>query len=168
MKSLRSIFALCLLLTLPALAHAQMTLTLDNPNQFGNSGDTLAFSGTLNNPTTSLIFLTGSSFNFEGIWLTLDDSPFDNAPLSLDAGQSFTGLLFNVSIASGAPSQYAPGTFRIQGGTTEGDLNDIAAAQFTVTANAPEPASGLLALGALFALGMTSRCRGFRHLRGHD
>src|SRR5215470_690296 len=114
MKSLRSILAAGLLwLALPVLllsllparaAHAQLIFTLAAPNQVGRPGDTLSFEGTLFNSGASPLFLNGDTFNLGGTGLTLDDSPFFlNGPASLNAGQSFSGQLFTVSLDASAP-----------------------------------------------------------------
>ncbi|MES2459201.1 MAG: PEP-CTERM sorting domain-containing protein [Armatimonadota bacterium] len=138
-----------LLLFAPTLAQAQMTLTLSAPNQSARPGSLLTFAGTLTNPTTTTLLLNGDSFTLNGPGLTLDDSPFFlDGPLSLGAGQVFTGSLFTVRIAPTAPLQSTPGVFRIIGGTTDTAQNVLAAANFSVAAvAAPEPGSGLLLLG---------------------
>jgi hypothetical protein len=158
MKTLRTWLAtgpllLLLLLLLPTLAHAQLSFTLTTPHQVGRPGDTLSFEGTLLNSGSSELFLNGDTFSLGGTGLTLDDSPFFvSGPASLNAGASFTGQLFTVSLDAAAPAQTAPGSFTIQGGATEGDLNDLASVPFRVTVNAPEPASGQLLVGALLVM----------------
>jgi hypothetical protein len=146
-----SLLLLVLLLLLPALAaHAQLSFTLAKPNQVGRPGDTLSFEGTLFNSGANPLFLNGDTFNLGGTGLTLDDSPFFmNGPASLNAGQSFSGQLFTVSLDAAAPAQSALGSFTIQGGATAGDLTDLASVPFRVTVSAPEPASGALLLGLL-------------------
>lgn len=157
MKYLRLWLAASLLLLMPAFAHAQLTLTFDTPNQSGQPGDTLTFAGTLTNTSASLLFFSGDSFTLGGTDLVLDDSPFFlEGPLSLEAGEVFTGPLFTVQIGPSTPSQFAPGTFTILGGLNEGDQNELATSSFSVSVTAPEPSSGLLVLGttltAAFAL----------------
>lgn len=160
MKYLRTLFAASLLLLLPALAHAQLTLSLVTPDQNGLPGETVAFEGTLRNDGSSLLFLSGDTFNLNGTGLTLDDIPFFvDGPLLLDPGASFTGLLFNVLIEPTAPPQIAPGTFTILGGPIEGDQGELATVNFSVSVSAPEPASSALLLGTLVAFGLATRRR---------
>ena len=151
---------LVLLLLLPALAaHAQLTFALAKPNQVGRPGDTLSFEGTLFNSGASQLFLNGDTFNLGGTGLNLDDSPFFLAgPVSLNAGQSFSGQLFTVSLDAAALAQMALGSFTIQGGATEGDLNDLASAPFRVTVNVPEPGPwALVAAGGMTLVGLGLR-----------
>jgi hypothetical protein len=166
MKSLRILLAASLLLFLPAFAHAQLTLTLDTPNQSGYPGDMLTFTGTLTNVGTSLLFVNGTNFTLNGTGLTFnDDDFFLNGPVSLGAGEVFNGTFFQVQIDPVALPQVAPGSFFILGGTTDTAQNTIATTNFSVVVNAaPEPASAMLMLGIALATGAVGRLRR-RHTR---
>jgi len=157
MKSLRTLIAVSLLLLLPAFAHAQLELILGAAQQAGTRGDTLVFEGIITNTGDSTLFFSGSSFTLDGDGLTFDDTPFFvDGPLLLNAGEFFTGPLFNVIIEENAPNQTSLGSFTVLGGAVEGDQNELATATFTVTV-APEPASGLLVVGAMLIVGRTLR-----------
>jgi len=79
--------------------------------------------------------------------LTLDDSPFfANFPFSLPPGQSYTDVLFNITIPAGATPGYYTGYFDILGGPDGGTLTDfdlLASVPFTVDVT-PEPSSLIL------------------------
>jgi hypothetical protein len=162
-RTLRTLLAACLLLLLsllPTLAHAQLSFPLATPNPVVRPGDTLSFEGTLLNSGASLLFLSGDTFRLGGTGLALDDSPFFlNGPLSLDAGTSFTGELFTVSVDAAAPAQ---------GGAAEGDRNDLASDPFAVTVSVPEPASGALLPAALLALPLGGRATRQRALLSYS
>lgn len=161
MKSLRTLLAASLLLLLPAFAHAQLTLTLDTPNQSGYPGNTLTFTGTLTNTGTSLLFINGTNFNLNGVGLNFDDTEFIlNGPLSLAAGEVFNGTFFQVQIDPVALPQVAPGSFFILGGATDTAQSTIATTNFSVAVGAaPEPASATLILGIALATGAAGRLR---------
>ena len=149
---------------LAAPAQAQLTLNLTPAAQVGAIGDTLNFTGTLSNPTLDTVFLNSDSFSFSGP--APDDSPFLNAPLSLDPvgttdmngnpTDSYTGGFFNVTLDSSvAPGTYL-GTFSILGGADSNAADTVATEDFSVTvlpAAVPE-ASSLVSLGVLLALGL--------------
>jgi hypothetical protein len=159
MKTMLRSLLLGLLLLWPSLTQAQLMLLLSHANQAGTAGSTLAFSGRLSNLGTSPLFLNGDTFTLEGSGLTLDDTPFfDNAPLSLDAGATYLGPLFDVQIASDAPGQTASGSFTILGGPEDTSQINLATAQFGVSV-VPEP--GALA----FLVGTLVLAVGFRRTR---
>jgi PEP-CTERM motif len=85
------------------------------------------------------------SFNVDGP-LTLDDSGFFRFPFSLDADDSFTGVLFTVTIpASAAPGLY-DGFFQILGGADGGASDILSTTTFEVNAQSPVPEPGSLLL----------------------
>lgn len=146
MKNALRFLALSLALAFPAWAHAQLTLTLEKPNQAGLPGATLSYIGTLTNGGATPLFLTGSNFTLDNDNFTLDDSPFLDGlgdPASLDGGASYTGELFTVLIGANAASQIGLGTFIVIGGAEEGAQETLAVASFSAAA-APEPATLVL------------------------
>lgn len=145
-----SLAVLAVFFIAPAMTKADpLTFTLQNPTRTNVApGSTLSFSGTLTNGGPPRVFLNGAS-NTISTGGTLDRSPFFvNAPLFLDAGQSFTGELFRVIISSTASGTIF-GSFTIQGGPTATAFNDLATQDFFITvgqapAAIPEPATMVL------------------------
>ena len=80
-----------------------ITLNLANSVQTGAAGSTLSFDATVtapgNNGTT--IYLNGDNFTSLASPLTSNDDGFLlGFPLSLDPGESFSGLLFTITLPS--------------------------------------------------------------------
>lgn len=140
------VFAATLLLSVSAYADT-VTLTLTNPVQFGGGslGSSLSFDATVKAPSTNgaEVFLNADSFNLD-LPLTLDDSGFFlGFPLSLSPGESFTGLLFTVSLPTSTSNAIYNGSFSILGGSDGSAANDLADVQFEVN-TVPEPATILM------------------------
>jgi hypothetical protein len=147
MKNLRN--ALLLSLTMAAFLLAgtaakadPLTITFAAPFQSGLGGDVLAFDATVTNTSGDAVYLNGDDFNL-GAPLILDDSPFYLYPLTLGAGDSYTGLLFNVDMPSGTPVGVYPGSFEITGGSDGSAQDVVGEADFDVYVT-PEPSSFLL------------------------
>ena len=157
---------LALLFAAPSSASIlQLNFTLANPAQsFVPGGPIVAFIGTITAPSTNSanVFLNGDSNNVD-YPLLLDDSPFfNNAPLFLTPGQSYTGELFAVTVPNTAVSGVTyNGYFEIDGGA-DGNAGDaLASATFTLTAT-PEPGTLILLFSGLAALAVAFR-RKHRH-----
>lgn len=149
------ILSLALLLAPLAVAHADtITFTLAQPVQTIAGPSDITFDGTLSAPSTNSadVYLNADSYNISGSAI-LDDSDFYNdAPLSLAPGQTYTGPLFDVDILSDTAGVYT-GFFAIQGGSTPDAQSTLAQDTFRITAatTVPEPSSWLLLLtGVLF------------------
>lgn len=134
--------------------------------QSGHAGDTVYFTGTLTNTSDAEVFLNGDSYSGLPSSWTFDDNPFfNNAPLSLaaagDTGDSYTGSLFDIVIASDASPGTSTGTFAITGGADENGSDTVASADFSVDVlpdAAPEPSQLTLFGLSVFALaGLTWR-----------
>jgi len=86
-----------------------------------------------------------------------DDSAFlNNAPLSMNPEDTYTGLLFTITtpdyIVGG--SNFYTGSFQIVGGNSPDDYSDVlSTADFNITVT-PEPSSYLLFGTGLLALGL--------------
>ena len=131
-----------------------LNVTLSQPSQSGFPGDTLSFFATLSAPSSNgaTIYLGGDSINMPSPFTPSDwdDSGYLNppTPLTMDPGDTSSGLMFTVHIPLSATA-YVPynGFFSIQYSDAAGNLFDTlpqgSAANFQVTA-VPEPASMLV------------------------
>jgi hypothetical protein len=122
-----------------------ITLTLSNPDQSTTPGTTTFFDATVTAPITNTgtEFLNGASFSVQSPGI-LDDTGFlNNFPLSLTAGQSFTGLLFTVAFPLNTHTNIYTGSFDILGGPTASSLVGLSSSGFQVNVT-PEPPSALL------------------------
>jgi hypothetical protein len=133
-----------------------LLLSLDSPYQSGAAGQTLTFDVKITNELSDTVFLNGD-FTYVDPPLTLDDTGFwNNAPLSLDPGNSSIDFeLFAVTIPLGTSNGPYTGYFQILGGS-DGDASDVVgSADFSVNVNnavggeenlTPEPSSLVLLL----------------------
>jgi hypothetical protein len=144
-----SILCLAFIASAPASADI-INFSLVNPPQSAIPGSLLSFSATVSAPLTNgaAVFLNADSNNIDNP-LTLDDSGFvNNFPLSLVPGQSFTGVLFTVTVpAFAAPNTY-DGFFEIDGGADGNAGNSLGSVNFQIQV-VPEPATAGLLLGGL-------------------
>ena len=146
----------------PAIHAQTLNFTLDNTGVlYGAPGSVLHFTGTLSNSsTTDTVFLNGDVPTFTAPGLTLDDSPFSNAPLSLgplgSGSDTYTGDFFDVTIGSAAQPGTYSGTFEILGGA-DGNASDVVASHdfyATVLPQAVPEASSVTSLGLMLMLGL--------------
>ena len=165
MKRLKNLMLLSLvpaslLLAGTAAKADSLSISLDPTLQVGSAGDVLAFDATVTNNSGSTVFLNGDN-TFVDAPLTLDESPFDAFPLTLGAGDSFTGVLFNIDIPAGAPSDLYTGSFDITGGHfNSSEQFTVGVSDFEVQvapAATPEPSSILLLATGLAGLALVFR-----------
>jgi hypothetical protein len=124
-----ALFVLAATLLLSSRAFADtIDLSLNAPAQPVTAGSTVSFFATVSAPGTNsgTVFLNGFSFNVPSP-LILDDSGFFNDfPFSLDPGDSFSGVLFTITLPSNTSAGLYPVTFEILGGADIGAQDTIA------------------------------------------
>ncbi|MFZ1906573.1 MAG: hypothetical protein WAU56_14395 [Steroidobacteraceae bacterium] len=158
---------LCLLglLAIAPPAHAQLTLSIDQPDQVASPGSTVTFTGTVTNTTG--FDLDAATELFVNVF-NYDPSIFNPPPEQLLGTPDFTLLdgttspdvqLFDIDLASLASPAGSPYLADVTISDIFGDLsNDVTIA---INVPVPEPGSLLLLLGAL-ALGIGFGRRGTR------
>ena len=149
-------------------AHADtVTLMLTNSSPSTVAGTTLNFDATVSAPSTNVgvEYLNGDSFTVSGPY-SLDDSPFFNSfPSSLNPGDSYTGLLFDIVVPPGSSPGSIIGSFQLLGGGSPDDDGTLASVNFDATVGAatsvtPEPPSlVLLSTAALLGIVEVARWR---------
>jgi hypothetical protein len=145
----------------PMLATAGLIVTFGSPDQTGNQGNSLVFTGTLNNTGPDDLYINALGVSLTGPGMSSDTSPFllQLYPYPLTAGGIYGPTpLFTVGIDSLAsvPATYL-GTLNFLGGTPL-DTDPFSAtgilssARFSVTVASPEPSSLSLLLLAFLPL----------------
>ena len=108
------LFAAVALASIAARADS-LQISYTSSVQTGAPGSTVDFAATLTAPVgnSATVFLVGDNFNVDSP-LVLDDSAFvNNAPLSMDPGNTYTGIIFSVFIPDGTAIGGYNGFFEI-------------------------------------------------------
>ena len=150
LASISLLLTVGLLSSTPAAYADTISLTLAtagicSPYVCGTTGSIVPVTATVTAPiaNSANVYLNSDDYTVASP-LSLDDSPFfNNFPFFLTPGQSFTAVLFNVTIPSSAIPGYYSGYFDIYGGPNNYSLNLLADVPFTVDVT-PEPSSLLL------------------------
>lgn len=145
-----------LALAVPAFC-GTLGFSLNPALESGAPGGQVIFSGTLTNLAATDLFLTDISYAFTApgdSYLTPDfNFFFQNVPGVLLEDESYSDVIFKISIAAGTPAGIYNGQVTFLGGDLEGSLDALGTADFQVEST-PEPgaiwliASGLAALPA--------------------
>jgi hypothetical protein len=150
---------------------ATITFTLANPNEFISlSGGSLTYFATVFAPAsdTAPVFLNGDSFNVSAP-VTLNDSDFfNNFPLSLAPGTSFTSALFVLTMPPNPPIGTYLGTFTLLGGADGNASGALGTVNFSLTAPVPEPSSFMLMMMGVAGLAMRLLWTGLKEQRSRD
>ena len=149
------VFAATLLLSSRTFADT-IDLSLSAPVQSGTAGSTVSFFATVSAPNSKgdTVFLNGDGFDVSSP-LTLDDSGFFNDfPLSLDPGDSFSGTLFSIALPSNLAAGLYTGSFTILGGADGNAQDTLASVDWQVNvaptgSTVPEPESLMLLVAGL-------------------
>ena len=156
MKYLQAFFKLGTLRLIGAFAllaaqqstHAALTVTMASSVSV-KRGDVIVVPATIQNTGASTVYVNGdaitAALNSAGITLPAydlfaDDSPFaKNAPLTLNAGQQWTGNLFKLTIGIDSPTQTYGVTFSVKGGSTSTQFTSIGSGTIALTVNDDPP-----------------------------
>lgn len=166
MKTFIHLLALAVLAA--AGARADIVITLDDPNQTGNPGETLNFFGTIANTSADTNPADAIFFNSDGFTLaltgaTINDNFFaPDFPVSLAGGQSSGDIdLFDVVLANPATDPFGTysGTYVLLGGADGGAQtaqDNLGQVNFSVNMEpavsvTPEP-SLILLVGAILVV----------------
>jgi hypothetical protein len=150
------VLAATLLLSSRTLADT-IDLSLNAPAQPVTAGSTVSYFATVSAPGTNggTVFLNGFSFNVPSPLLLDDSGFFNDFPFSLDPGDSFSGVLFTITLPLNTAAGLYPITFEILGGADSGAQDTIVSVQdFPVNvvptaSTVPEPESLMLLAAGL-------------------
>ena len=166
LKMTLAVAALLAIVLSSAAAYADtLTFTLTNPNGdiLASTGGSLTYAATVSAPASNgaAVFLNGDSFNVTAP-ITLNDSDFfNNFPLSLVPGTSFTGDLFVLTAPPGSPFGTFLGTFTLLGGADGNASDPLGTVSFSLVTT-PEPSSFVLSLTGMAGLAWAGFKRNLR------
>lgn len=138
------------LMTTPFIHADTVNLSLASPIQSSSPGLAVSYLATAFAPSTNSapVFLNGDNFNVTSPLVLDDDAFFFDFPLSLNPGDSFTDVLFTISVPSTAALGSYDGFFEILGGADGNASNILSSVSFQVdnvsSSAVPEPSSILL------------------------
>ncbi len=164
-RSLLCLFAAsCSVGLLSKAAHADtLTLTLSTPSSVTTQGGgEVDYYGTIAAAAGNIgvEYLNGDSYSIGAPFTFSDNGYAYGAPFFLAAGESYTGLLFDILVPANSAVGAYTGTFTILGGSSSLANSNIASASFT-TAVTPEPSTWLLLGTGILGLGLVARRRNF-------
>jgi len=137
MKHLPAILSALAFVLTGGFAHAGLLLSVDPAAKYGNPGAAIVFSGVLvNTSTTDKLFLNDVQVALSGAsatHLTLNRNTFfAHVPGILLPGETYSGPVFSILLASAAPLAAYPGTITVLGGAGIHAVDPLNNAAFTV------------------------------------
>ena len=141
-----------------------ISISFESPIQLARPGDTVTFTGTITNLTSSFVDLNGCALNLPGQFTTDDCALFfNNAPFFLNPNETngpFAMFTATVNVPfTGLIGLQPPGIFTVLGfveapgdGPTDGSTLNVLAEQTFQVNVVPEPGSAVLLCLALSAL----------------
>jgi hypothetical protein len=140
---------LLLVLFFTLCANAGLIFTLDNPAQEGLPGTNLSFTGVLTNSGGPEVFINQAIGDLVYPGLSIDYTDFFLfIPRSLNAGESYTGEIFAVTIDPSAPVGSVTATFEFKGGVDNFATDSVGIQSFGA-AVVPEPSTATFLVGGL-------------------
>jgi hypothetical protein len=135
---LLSLASTALLLSAPAAKAELFTFVFTNPDQSAVAGETIEFDAIIVNidPSNGLYLNSDNTASLDSP-LILDDTAFWNIPWPLnpagEAGDSYTGALFDVTVPLGTAAGTYVGEYQVFGGSNT-DASDLLGDEpFTIT-----------------------------------
>ena len=112
---------------------AALVFSLTPNVQYGSRGNAVVFTGTLSNTNASDVFLNDIQITITNLLTGQTNAFFANVPGILSAGETYSDVVFAVSINSNTPPDDYSGTATIQGGTNIFTADTLASQSFQVT-----------------------------------
>lgn len=137
------------LLLIAKPASADLFITLNPSTLTGRPGDSLGLFGTIRNDTAERVFISGIGAVLPTPDLLLDDSAFFAlVPQVLQAGESYSGLLFRIDISPLILPESYSGQLDLLGGPGPLVYDPVGGTTFAIVIT-PEPSPGLLCFALL-------------------
>ncbi len=125
------------------VASAAVSMTLESAAIVGPRGKKASLKVAIHNSGTGDVYLNGLRPTLDGEGAELDVLPFfSNAPVRLNAGAFWTGVIAAIEVVDDAPCADLRGAFVLIGGSTDLSRDDIASQYFSVDVRIPADLNG--------------------------